>query len=83
MGYEHFKNRIAHVEDSFYNYTIVNCTEYAARIIVTKKPSNHDELITPGIDIFNILGDDGFRLEYIGRNSSHDELYLNFKRFVL
>ena len=73
-------NRIAHVEDEFYNYTIVNCTDQAARIIVTRKPTNHDELITPGIVVFNVLGEDGFRLDYIGKNSSRDELYLNFTR---
>ncbi len=83
MSYENFINRIAHVEDEFYNYTVVNCTEQAARIVVTRKPTNHHEFITPGIEVFNVLATDGFRLEYIGRNSNYDEMYLNFKRFVL
>jgi len=83
MSYENFIHRIAHVEDEFYNYTIVNCTDQAARIVVTRKPRYYDELITPGIEVFNVLGADGFRLDYIGRNSTHDELYLNFKRIVL
>jgi len=83
MSYENFINRIAHIEDEFYNYTIVNCNDQAARIIVTRKPGNHDEFITPGIEVFNVLGTDGFRLEYIGRNSNQEELYLNFTRIKL